>query len=124
MINWAARAEEIKKTKRAGINTAETAKVRTAAKVDRYSDTKSKVIYLPTAARAKALRLFDELAMTPPVFLSEWAAASVANGLSVNEATFSATLARDLMAMNRVVIESGIVFDAEKFTASEKKKYD
>lgn len=82
-------------------------------KVGRYSDNKGKVVYLPTAARAKALRLFDELAMNPPVKLSEWAAVCVANDLSHNESTFSATLARDLMMMSKVVIESGLVFDAD-----------
>lgn len=124
MIDWLAILEEIKKQKRAGISTAKPAKVRTAAKVGRYSDTKSKVIYLPTAQRAKALRLFDELAMNPPVKLSEWACVCVANSLVVNEATFMATLARDLVSMNRVVIKSGIVFDAEKYAASEQKKND
>lgn len=113
MIDWFQVAEEIKKTKRAGIHTANTAKVEKRDKVGRYSDNKGKVVYLPTAARAKALRLFDELAMNPPVKLSEWAAVCVANDLSHNEFTFSATLARDLMMMSKVVIESGLVFDAD-----------
>ena len=122
MIDWFKVADEIKKPNYPNASTAHTAQTSFQSANDGFQSTKSNVVnfptkpkYFPTIPRAKALRLFDELAMTPPVSLDDWAAACVANGLSRNAGKFRASIANDLVKMNRLIItDDGFVLDAEK----------
>ena len=120
MIDWFKVAEQIKKPKCPEGSTAYTAQIENRQQIDGHSAiieepvTDDNVCYFPTIARAKALRLFDELAINPPVSIDTWSALCVAKGLSQNCGKFRATIARDLVIMNRLIItDYGVVLNVE-----------
>lgn len=124
MIDWFKVAETIKKSEIPNIGTSKAAKVPKQAvaedelfTVNSVIDDSPKVRYFPTIARVKALRLFDELAMNPPVSFERWASLCVSKGLSHNTHKFRGTIAKDLVSMNKLEITNDdVVLNVENWS--------